>query len=178
MAQRFTSGSQVEFHKGTIPVEQLKEKIKSLHVIGIRWTSLTQRHCILFILQCVHIGRSGTKLTKEILELGNHLLCVGCFCIGSEQVDGNVAQKLGVNIHFSLCKRRWESRELEECILVGTECGRKSKSSKDECTQFYQLIFFLQIPVFNSPFCNTRSVGMQFYLTFLLTHTPFNCNSN
>jgi D-3-phosphoglycerate dehydrogenase len=82
-------GFNVEVHRGKLPDEELAAKISDAHCVGIR---------------------SGTKLTKELLALGKRLLCVGCFCIGSEQVDLQAAQSLGV-------------------------------------------------PVFNSPFCNTRSVA-------------------
>ena len=56
----------IEYIEGTIPESELKEKIKNVHIIGIR---------------------SKTKLTKEILELTEDLIVIGCFCIGTNQVD-------------------------------------------------------------------------------------------
>src|SRR5690606_11165013 len=42
--------------------------------------------------------RSKTKLTKNILEKNKHLLSIGCFCIGTNQVDTNCAQILGIPV--------------------------------------------------------------------------------
>lgn len=51
------------------------EKIKDAHVIGIR---------------------SKTKLTKQVLEQAKNLLAIGCFCIGTNQVDLQAAANQGV----------------------------------------------------------------------------------
>jgi D-3-phosphoglycerate dehydrogenase len=55
----------------------LKEKIKSANIIGIR---------------------SRTQLTKEILSNASKLLAVGCFSIGTNQVDGHAARLLGIPV--------------------------------------------------------------------------------
>jgi D-3-phosphoglycerate dehydrogenase len=55
--------------------DELVEKIKDVHIIGIR---------------------SKTKITKKVLEAGTKLLAVGCFCIGTNQVDLESAATLGV----------------------------------------------------------------------------------
>jgi D-3-phosphoglycerate dehydrogenase len=55
----------------------LKEKIKSANIIGIR---------------------SRTQLTKEILSNAGKLLAVGCFSIGTNQVDGHAARLLGIPV--------------------------------------------------------------------------------
>eukprot|EP00486_Rosalina_sp_Unknown_P012142 CAMPEP_0201592358 /NCGR_PEP_ID=MMETSP0190_2-20130828/190274_1 /ASSEMBLY_ACC=CAM_ASM_000263 /TAXON_ID=37353 /ORGANISM="Rosalina sp." /LENGTH=417 /DNA_ID=CAMNT_0048051095 /DNA_START=115 /DNA_END=1368 /DNA_ORIENTATION=+ len=71
-------------------IEELQKKLPDVHVIGVR---------------------SKTKLRKDLLEkYAKKLLCIGCFCIGTDQTDLKVAASLG-------------------------------------------------IPVFNSPFANTRSVA-------------------
>jgi D-3-phosphoglycerate dehydrogenase len=54
----------------------LIEKIRDVHVIGIR---------------------SKTKLTKQVLEHAKNLLAIGCFCIGTNQVDLQAAAKQGVS---------------------------------------------------------------------------------
>jgi len=70
--------------------EELSKKLPTVHVIGVR---------------------SKTKLTKNLLtNYADKLLCVGCFCIGTDQTELDVAAHQGV-------------------------------------------------PVFNSPFANTRSVA-------------------
>jgi D-3-phosphoglycerate dehydrogenase len=55
--------------------DELIEKIKDVHVIGIR---------------------SKTKLTKAVLDEAKNLMAIGCFCIGTNQVDLQHAAKKGV----------------------------------------------------------------------------------
>lgn len=42
--------------------------------------------------------RSKTKITKDIIEESKSLLCIGCFCIGTNQVDLIEAKKSGVPV--------------------------------------------------------------------------------
>ncbi|KAH9598755.1 D-isomer specific 2-hydroxyacid dehydrogenase [Trypanosoma melophagium] len=79
----------VESFEKALPQKELLNKIKDVHFVGIR---------------------SKTFLTKEIFDAAPQLLAVGCFCIGTNQVDLDHANERGV-------------------------------------------------PVFNSPFANTRSVA-------------------
>ncbi|MCF8480297.1 MAG: phosphoglycerate dehydrogenase [Rhodospirillum sp.] len=67
----------VEHLKGALDGDELKEKIKDAHIIGIR---------------------SRTKLTKDILDSAEKLMAVGCFCIGTNQVDTSAAEALGVPV--------------------------------------------------------------------------------
>jgi hypothetical protein len=62
--------------------EELIEKIRDAHVIGIR---------------------SKTKLTKQVLAEAKNLLAIGCFCIGTNQVDLQAAAKQGVCTLFCMC---------------------------------------------------------------------------
>jgi D-3-phosphoglycerate dehydrogenase / 2-oxoglutarate reductase len=55
----------------------LKEKIKSANIIGIR---------------------SRTLLTEDILSNAGKLLAVGCFSIGTNQVDGHAARLMGIPV--------------------------------------------------------------------------------
>ena len=73
-------GYQVEFLKSSLPEDQLIEKIKDIHVIGIR---------------------SKTKLTEKVLSNANNLLVIGCFCIGTNQVDLDYAAKRGIAVFNS-----------------------------------------------------------------------------
>lgn len=59
-------GFQVEHHSKSLPADEIKLKIADAHVVGIR---------------------SKTQLTGDILAEGRRLLAVGCFCIGTNQVD-------------------------------------------------------------------------------------------
>ncbi|HYD64222.1 phosphoglycerate dehydrogenase [Azospirillum sp.] len=56
---------------------QLLERIGSVHMIGIR---------------------SRTNLTAKVLEAAQRLFCVGCFCIGTNQVDLKAARKQGIPV--------------------------------------------------------------------------------
>jgi len=82
-------GYEVEYLKAALQGEELIEKIKDAHVVGVR---------------------SRTLLTAEVLNACENLFAIGCFCIGTNQVDLDAAASLGI------------------CV-------------------------------FNSPFCNTRSVA-------------------
>lgn len=57
--------------------DELIEKIKDAHFIGIR---------------------SRTQLTREVLEQAPKLIGIGCFCIGTNQVDLDAARELGIPV--------------------------------------------------------------------------------
>ncbi len=69
--------SNIEYHKGSLPEEQLLEKIKDVHFIGIR---------------------SRTQLTAKVFANAPKLVAVGCFCIGTNQVDLMSALEHGVAV--------------------------------------------------------------------------------
>ena len=70
-------GFSVELVKHSLPEEELIEKIKGVHVLGIR---------------------SKTQVTQKVLDAGNKLLVVGAFCIGTTQIDLEYARKKGVAV--------------------------------------------------------------------------------
>lgn len=67
----------VELIKGALDGDELKAAISDVHMIGIR---------------------SRTKLTKDILDAAGKLLSIGCFCIGTNQVDLKAAKTMGVPV--------------------------------------------------------------------------------
>ena len=67
----------IEYHTGSLPEEQLKEAIADAHFIGIR---------------------SRTQLTAEVFSHAHKLVAVGCFCIGTNQVDLEAAMLMGVAV--------------------------------------------------------------------------------
>lgn len=69
--------SQVELHAKSLPEAELKARIADAHIVGIR---------------------SRTQLTEDVLAQAKRLLAVGCFCIGTNQVDLGAARKLGVPV--------------------------------------------------------------------------------
>ncbi|MCB5225843.1 phosphoglycerate dehydrogenase [Alishewanella sp. 16-MA] len=60
----------IEYLKTSLPEDELIERIKDAHVIGIR---------------------SRTQLTEPVLDAANKLMAIGCFCIGTNQVDLHAA---------------------------------------------------------------------------------------
>ena len=68
-------GFSVELVKHSLPESELIEKIKGVHVLGIR---------------------SKTQVTQKVLEAANKLLVVGAFCIGTTQIDLKAAKQNGV----------------------------------------------------------------------------------
>lgn len=74
---KFNKSTKVITYKESLKDDELIEVVRDAHVLGIR---------------------SKTKLTKEVLREGKRLLCIGCFCIGTDQVDLDEAEKLGVKI--------------------------------------------------------------------------------
>lgn len=65
----------IEYLKTALSEDELVEKIKGVHFVGIR---------------------SRTQLTRRVFEAANKLVSVGCFCIGTNQVDLLAAQEHGV----------------------------------------------------------------------------------
>lgn len=67
----------IESFPNAIDDALLKEKIQSANIIGIR---------------------SRTQLTEEILCNAGKLLAIGCFSIGTNQVDGHAARLMGIPV--------------------------------------------------------------------------------
>lgn len=83
----------IEYHKGALDTESLKASIRDAHFIGIR---------------------SRTHLSEEIFAAAEKLVAVGCFCIGTNQVDLKAATKRGIpvfNAPFS------NTRSVAEMVL-------------------------------------------------------------
>ncbi|MCP4976099.1 MAG: phosphoglycerate dehydrogenase [Maribacter sp.] len=68
-------GFAVELVKTSLSEEQLIEKIKGIHVLGIR---------------------SKTQVTQKVLDAANKLLVLGAFCIGTTQIDLDYCKQKGV----------------------------------------------------------------------------------
>ena len=65
----------IETVSGALPPEELLRKIADVHFVGIR---------------------SRTQLTAEVFAAAQKLVAVGCFCIGTNQVDLDAARQHGV----------------------------------------------------------------------------------
>lgn len=88
--------SDVEYHLKSLPEKQLLAAVRKAAFIGIR---------------------SATQLTAAVFEAAEKLVGVGCFCIGTNQVDLAAAQQKGVpvfNAPFS------NTRSVAELVIAET----------------------------------------------------------
>ncbi len=69
--------TQIESLPAALSDEQLKQKIADVHFLGIR---------------------SRTQLTAEVFAHAHKLAAVGCFCIGTNQVDLQAARERGIAV--------------------------------------------------------------------------------
>lgn len=86
-------GYQVEALKASLPEDQLIEKIRDVQVVGIR---------------------SKTKLTRKVLDEAKNLIVIGCFCIGTNQVDLEAAAEKGIAVFNSPFSN---SRSVAELVI-------------------------------------------------------------
>ncbi|KAJ5474820.1 hypothetical protein N7475_004386 [Penicillium sp. IBT 31633x] len=100
-------GYQVEFLKSSLSEDQLIEKIRDVHVIGIR---------------------SKTKLTARVLKEAKNLIVIGCFCIGTNQVDLQYAADQGIAVFNSPFSNSRSVAELVigEIIMLARQLGDRS----------------------------------------------------
>lgn len=87
-------GYNVEFLESSLPEDELIEKIKDVNVIGIR---------------------SKTKITKKVLDAATNLIAIGCFCIGTNQVDLEYASRRGIAVFNSPFSN---SRSVAELVIA------------------------------------------------------------
>jgi D-3-phosphoglycerate dehydrogenase len=83
----------IEYLKTSLSDEELQEKIADVHFVGIR---------------------SRSQLTEQVISKANKLVAIGCFCIGTNQVDLTAAQVRGIpvfNAPFS------NTRSVAELVL-------------------------------------------------------------
>ncbi|RMF14666.1 MAG: phosphoglycerate dehydrogenase [Gammaproteobacteria bacterium] len=104
----------IEYHKSSLPEEELKEKIADAHFIGIR---------------------SRTQLTRDVLSHAEKLIGIGCFCIGTNQVDLQAATEKGVavfNAPYSNTRSVAELVLAEMILLMRGIPARNAKAHRGE----------------------------------------------
>ena len=85
--------SNIDYVKTSLPEGELKERIKDVHFVGLR---------------------SRTHISEAVLDAAEKLVAVGCFCIGTNQVDLDSARERGIavfNAPFS------NTRSVAELVL-------------------------------------------------------------
>ncbi|MBC7378702.1 MAG: phosphoglycerate dehydrogenase [Burkholderiaceae bacterium] len=86
--------TQIECVAGALSSDELESRLAGVHFLGIR---------------------SRTQLTRQVLTHAHRLAAVGCFCIGTNQVDLAAARELGIavfNAPFS------NTRSVAEMVLA------------------------------------------------------------
>jgi len=78
-AALFSTGGygQVERHPKALEGQALRDAVRGAHVLGIR---------------------SRTQLTADVLDAAGPLMAIGCFCIGTDQVDLRAARARGIPV--------------------------------------------------------------------------------
>jgi D-3-phosphoglycerate dehydrogenase / 2-oxoglutarate reductase len=101
-------GFQVEFLKTSMSSDELAKKVADVHVLGIR---------------------SKTQVPASVLANARRLLTLGCFCIGTNQVDLTSANSRGVpvfNAPFSNTRSVAEMM-IAEIITLARQLGDRSR---------------------------------------------------
>lgn len=102
------AGYTVEMTQSAMPEAELEKIIPGVHLLGIR---------------------SKTQITARVLESARHLLAVGCFCIGTNQVDLETAAERGIavfNAPFSNTRSVAELT-LAEIVMLARRASHKSQ---------------------------------------------------
>jgi D-3-phosphoglycerate dehydrogenase len=101
---------QVELLKQALKPDELVARLEGVHLLGIR---------------------SKTHVTKEVLEHENakRLLSVGCFCIGTNQVDLEQANRSGVPVFNAPFSNTRSVAELiiAEVVMLARQLGDRSR---------------------------------------------------
>jgi D-3-phosphoglycerate dehydrogenase / 2-oxoglutarate reductase len=89
----------VEYQKSSLETDELIDKIKDVHLLGIR---------------------SKTNITKDILKHANKLIAIGCYSIGTNHVDLTAAKLYGIPVFNAPFSNTRSVAELviAECIFL------------------------------------------------------------
>ena len=99
----------VEYLKTSLSEEDLIEKVKDVHFIGIR---------------------SRTQITEAVVQAAEKLVAVGCFCIGTNQVDLKATQVKGIPVFNAPFSNTRSVAELVLGQLILLLRGVPSKNAK------------------------------------------------
>ncbi|MEP4889020.1 MAG: phosphoglycerate dehydrogenase [Aliiglaciecola sp.] len=99
----------IEYIKTSLSEEKLIEKIADVHFIGIR---------------------SRTQLSANVIDAAKKLVAVGCFCIGTNQVDLKATQKRGIPVFNAPFSNTRSVAELALGQIILLLRGVPSKNAK------------------------------------------------
>jgi D-3-phosphoglycerate dehydrogenase len=102
----------IDYVTGALPEDVLIEKIRDVHFIGIR---------------------SRTQLTEKVLAAAEKLIAIGCFCIGTNQVDLRAATERGIvvfNAPYSNTRSVAELVLAEAIILLRGVAEKSAKAHR------------------------------------------------
>ncbi|HET8569204.1 MAG TPA: NAD(P)-dependent oxidoreductase, partial [Candidatus Limnocylindria bacterium] len=67
----------IEAHAGSLPERELAERLRGAHIVGVR---------------------SRTRLTADALAGADRLMAIGCFSVGTDQIDLVAAEERGIPV--------------------------------------------------------------------------------
>ncbi len=97
----------IEKHSGALTEEQLIKLLPGFQVLGIR---------------------SKTHITDRVLESAPQLVAIGCFCIGTDQVDMGAASRRGVAVFNAPFSNTRSVAELTiaEVVMLARRAAQRS----------------------------------------------------
>jgi|TARA_R100000005_G_scaffold81020_1_gene48342 D-3-phosphoglycerate dehydrogenase len=104
----------IELHQKALAPADLKKAIADAHFVGIR---------------------SRTQLTEDVLDAARKLVAIGCFCIGTNQVDLPAATRRGIavfNAPFSNTRSVAELVIAEAILLLRGVAARNAAAHRGE----------------------------------------------
>lgn len=104
----------IDYLGTALPEDELIERIKDAHFVGIR---------------------SRTQLNQKVFDAAKKLMAVGCFCIGTNQVDLQAAIRRGITVFNAPYSNTRSVAELvlaEAIILLRGVAARNAKAHRGE----------------------------------------------
>ncbi|MBN1302443.1 MAG: phosphoglycerate dehydrogenase [Melioribacteraceae bacterium] len=100
----------VEYIKGSLDKKELIEKIRDAHILGIR---------------------SRTNITRDILNYAKKLIAIGCYSIGTNQVDLQAAKLSGIPVFNAPFSNTRSVAELviSECVFLMRRIPEKNEAA-------------------------------------------------
>jgi D-3-phosphoglycerate dehydrogenase / 2-oxoglutarate reductase len=99
--------SRIERYSGSPGDEELRRMIREVHIVGLR---------------------SKTQITDKVLASAPNLLAVGCFCIGTDQVEMEAATRRGVAVFNAPFSNTRSVAELTiaEVVMLARRAAQRS----------------------------------------------------